>query len=310
MTRLQSFLPLALLVIITATRVVPVTPEFLLETHQKNENRTSTSTTADRRELVSGTTRIYGGNQAKLGKYPYFTQWRGCGASLIHEDILLSAAHCNGISATQVIVGAYINKVVGASSVSRVIAKRIIHPKYNDITLEYDFLILKLSSPVTTLKPVDINRNKGIPVDGDDLSVAGFGFITNGSDPRYLQEATVQAVNYAICNRQYINEGGALNEAIMLCAAGDGKDACDGDSGGPLVKIVNGIHSLVGVVSFGEDCASKLYSGVYSRVSGESVWIDQQICLYSANPPSRCKIAIKPITSRPTRKPTRRPVAG
>ena len=320
MTRFPYFW--ALIVIVTAAREVSITAEFLLETNQKNENRTRTTTTTEQRELLTRTTRIYGGNQAKLGKYPYFTQLRGCGASLIHADILLSAGHCNDFGATQVIVGGYENKVVGASSVSRSIVKRIIHPKYNDITLEYDFLILKLSSPVTTIKPVEINRNKAIPVDGDDLSVVGFGLNADGSEPRYLQEATVQAVNYAICNRQYINEGGALNDAIMLCAAGDGTDSCDGDSGGPIVKIVNGVHTLVGVVSFGEDCASNSFSGVYSRVSAESIWIDQQICLLSSNPPSRCNIAIKPVTRRPTakptvkpilrltRKPTRRPVVG
>ena len=37
--------------------------------------------------------RIVGGNQAAKGKYPYFVQWeRGCGASLIHTGIILSAA--------------------------------------------------------------------------------------------------------------------------------------------------------------------------------------------------------------------------
>lgn len=313
MTRLRYLSPVALISIVNVILVLPITAELLRETNQKNENRTSTTpamtmTTTDQRELVTVETRIYGGNQVQPGEYPYFTQWRGgCGASLIHEDILLSAGHCNENGATQVIVGGYENKVLGTRSVSRNIVKRNLHPKYNDDTLEYDFVILKLNSPVTTLKPVNLNRNHGIPVDGEVLSVVGFGLTENGIIPQFLQETTVQAVNNAICNRQYINEGGALNAAVMLCATGDGKDSCDGDSGGPLVKIVNGIHTLVGVVSFGEDCASRLYSGVYSRVSGESDWIDQQICLLAANPPSRCNVATKPVTPRPTRRPTVKP---
>ena len=38
--------------------------------------------------------RIVGGNDADFMEYPYFTSWgRSCGATLIHEDILLTAAH-------------------------------------------------------------------------------------------------------------------------------------------------------------------------------------------------------------------------
>jgi secreted trypsin-like serine protease len=39
------------------------------------------------------TTRIVGGTNAKPGEYPFFVQWMGCGASLIWEDIVLTAAH-------------------------------------------------------------------------------------------------------------------------------------------------------------------------------------------------------------------------
>jgi secreted trypsin-like serine protease len=38
-------------------------------------------------------TRIVGGTDATPYEFPFFVQWRGCGASLIHEDIILTAAH-------------------------------------------------------------------------------------------------------------------------------------------------------------------------------------------------------------------------
>lgn len=55
------------------------------------------------------TNRIVGGNQAAKGRYPYFVWWsRGCGASHIHDDIILTAAHCNVNKVrTNVIVSAY-----------------------------------------------------------------------------------------------------------------------------------------------------------------------------------------------------------
>jgi hypothetical protein len=33
--------------------------------------------------------RIVGGNDAEIGGYPFFVEWEGCGASLIHKGKLL-----------------------------------------------------------------------------------------------------------------------------------------------------------------------------------------------------------------------------
>ena len=37
--------------------------------------------------------RIVGGDSTDDEEYPYFIFWEGCGATLIHNDIALSAAH-------------------------------------------------------------------------------------------------------------------------------------------------------------------------------------------------------------------------
>ena len=42
---------------------------------------------------VSSSTRIING--AESSSYPYFILWGGCAATLIHNDIALSAAHCS-----------------------------------------------------------------------------------------------------------------------------------------------------------------------------------------------------------------------
>ena len=271
--------------------------------------------TRDDKEVATTTTRemlqsrIVGGNQAQPGAYPYFTQLVNvCGASLIHEDIILSAAHCNELSETRVIVGDFEGGKTGYGAVARTIVKRAVHPKYNSNTNENDFLILKLNSPVTTIKPVTLNRSNASPVKGENVVVVGLGALTeNGNSPQFLHEVTVQAVDQATCNREY---GGGIFEASMVCAAvvGGGKDSCQGDSGGPLVRIVNGEHIQVGVVSWGDGCARPSLSGIYSRVSGEIAWIEQQICLMSANPPSRCTIA-KPVTPAPALSNARFPTA-
>ena len=43
-----------------------------------------------------------------------------------------------------------------------------------------------------------------------------------------------------------------LNTSTIVCAGGEaGKSTCNGDSGGPLVAPLEGLQTLVGVVSFG-----------------------------------------------------------
>jgi hypothetical protein len=82
---------------------------------------------------VTQTSRIVGGTGAPQGKYPYFVQWaRGCGASLIHSDMLLTAAHCDGTNIpTSVIVGAYQNGQATFGAQARQVVERSRHPKYS-----------------------------------------------------------------------------------------------------------------------------------------------------------------------------------
>mmetsp|Transcript_25715 Transcript_25715/g.60894 ORF Transcript_25715/g.60894 Transcript_25715/m.60894 type:complete len:625 (-) Transcript_25715:849-2723(-) len=96
----------------------------------------------------------------------------------------------------------------------------------------------------------------------------------------------------------------------MLCARGptileeynQRTDACKGDSGGPLVltkkknDIAGPIDDVmytdgdmtdiqVGVVSWGFQCASTVFPGVYSRVSHQFPWLRAMICELSHDPP-------------------------
>jgi hypothetical protein len=70
------------------------------------------------------------------------------------------------------------------------------------------------------------------------------------------------------------------NRRTMVCAAGvtNGNrivDACQGDSGSPLVSVdaQGRPMRLIGVVSWGQDCAT-LHPGVYTRLSAYSAFLD------------------------------------
>lgn len=83
-----------------------------------------------------------------------------------------------------------------------------------------------------------------------------------------LLSVDVPLVGSVQCNASY----GGLLDAAMICA-GDtvfgGRDSCQGDSGGPMV--CNGL--LTGIVSFGSDCGTATYPGVYVNVSHYREWI-------------------------------------
>merc|ERR1711971_1530146 len=62
-----------------------------------------------------------------------------------------------------------------------------------------------------------------------------------------------------------------------MCAYKQGTDSCQGDSGGPLVVMERGRWTVVGVVSYGFDCAKPGFAGVYARVTNYLSWIQSNI---------------------------------
>ncbi|MFI5868397.1 serine protease, partial [Streptomyces sp. NPDC051546] len=88
-----------------------------------------------------------------------------------------------------------------------------------------------------------------------------------GGQQRYLQKATVPFVSDASCQASY---GSQLTPGEEICAGFDqgGVDTCQGDSGGPMFRRDNaGSWIQVGIVSWGQGCATPGYPGVYSEVS-------------------------------------------
>jgi len=277
--------------------------------------QTATTTTEQEQENNNNNrqaveTRIVGGNQAEKDEYPFMVKWGGCGASLIHEDILLSAAHCNS-QGRDVLIGAHdvggFNAVFGDHE-RRSIVERRPHPEYDDYRTLNDFVVLKINKP-SGKSPIRLTSDKDAPENNELLTVIGFGATSEGasSGTTVLREVDVNAVNHFMCNFRY---GGNIDKDVMFCAGvdGGGKDSCQGDSGGPIMT-AEGVQ--VGVVSFGSGCARRNYPGVYARVGGVIDWINEQICDLSDNPPSFCGGNIDPSpTARPVTAPTPRPVTA
>ncbi|XP_031455611.1 suppressor of tumorigenicity 14 protein isoform X1 [Phasianus colchicus] len=239
--------------------------------------------------------RIVGGQNSDMGEWPWQvslhakSQGHVCGASLISETWLVSAAHCflqiQGIRYSDVSLWtAYLgltnqSKRNDANVQVKQIKRIISHPYFNDYTYDYDIAVMELQSPVTfssVVQPICLpDSTHNFPV-GKDLWVTGWGATAEGgSGSTILQKAEIRIINQTICNQLLTDQ---LTQRMMCVGVlTGGVDACQGDSGGPLVSVEDsGRMFLAGVVSWGDGCAQRNKPGVYSRLTALRPWIKEQ----------------------------------
>jgi Trypsin len=212
-----------------------------------------------------------------------------CGGSLIAPNIVLTAAHCAEDS-TRVQIGRHDRNDANDEYQEFSIRHKLVHPLYVKNKYSYDQMLIVMDGESTT-KPIRINRKPTLPAVGSEVTTMGWGVADkdNGLMSPLLMEVTVFVESNSECKDTYSSDKSPLILITpdMLCAADVGQDTCSGDSGGPLIlKRLNKRDLLVGVVSWGLQCADPVYPGVYSRTSFVADWIDSNVCLYSKNAPS------------------------
>ncbi|KAG8141503.1 putative Suppressor of tumorigenicity 14 protein [Naja naja] len=229
--------------------------------------------------------RIVGGMDSHLGEWPWqvslHVQNEGhvCGASLISNKWLVTAAHCfveknyikyNEPSLWTAYMGLLDQQNRSNSLVQKKMIKRIIsHPHFNDFTYDFDIAVMELASPVTFSKEIAAiclpDATHEFPA-GKSIWVTGWG---------RTEETEIRVINQTMCESLLPNQ----LTAQMMCVGvlTGGTDACQGDSGGPLTSVeVNNRMFLAGIVSWGDGCARRNKPGVYTRVTKLRTWIKEK----------------------------------
>jgi trypsin len=187
--------------------------------------------------LPDATPRIVGGFPAKSSAYPYFattvpTADFLCGASLIHEDFVMTAAHCVGTFNGGVRFGVETKRNT-KDGTTRQVVQQFTHPDFASSLsrASSDIMLLKLNKSVTDIMPVRYAQSNVFPRAGDELTVMGFGnTVDGGVESDRLLQVNVNALSDSVCRDQY---GGDFAQKVMFCAGATkgGKDSCQGDSG-------------------------------------------------------------------------------
>ncbi|XP_030563528.1 trypsin alpha-3 [Drosophila novamexicana] len=223
--------------------------------------------------------RIVGGSPAAIGAHPWQVSLQRsgahfCGGSLISRNLVVSAAHClikSTVTVANLRVRAGSNYRFFGGTLSAVSAYKV-HEAYNSSAKMYDIALVRLKTKLklgTNINTIPLASST--PQHGAAATCTGWGSTSyQGASSSTLLYINTRIVGRTECASSSYGYGGTIR-ATMLCAASSNKDACQGDSGGPLVSG----GKLVGIVSWGRNCALPNYPGVYANVAELSAWVAQ-----------------------------------
>ncbi|XP_075977538.1 trypsin beta-like [Anticarsia gemmatalis] len=143
---------------------------------------------------------------------------------------------------------------------------------YDPVTRAHDIALLRLAQldDITRLTH-NLLPKSSFGISGD-CTIYGYGtrspLTTETSE--VLLAGRLRLVSLDQCEKALSEFVAPKYDSGMICAIGDGIDACQGDSGSPLICSDGKIH---GISSYGMSCAVSGLPGVYTSVGANLQWI-------------------------------------
>nr|XP_033343118.1 modular serine protease-like isoform X1 [Megalopta genalis]XP_033343119.1 modular serine protease-like isoform X2 [Megalopta genalis] len=266
----------------------------------------------------STTPLIVNGTTANITEFPWHaTLYRAvtptapkefiCGGTIIHEKLVITAAHCvydennrrkhdasKFFIATGIMYRDYDSPYHNNITLVRTGVKKVhVSCDYNGIFGAYkaDIAILEVANPFvfsTLLQPICLDYSSNIILEPDMIGrVAGFGRTALGPSSYILQTIKVPYISNRKCKEESnIFETENYITYDKFCAGyTNGSSVCDGDSGGGLIFQWSNLWYLKGIVSVSlgtkvvggtRQCDSSTYS-LYTAVSVHMQWMEDFI---------------------------------
>ncbi|KAK1168851.1 chymotrypsinogen A-like [Acipenser oxyrinchus oxyrinchus] len=233
-------------------------------------------------QLMQEQSRIINGVVACPNSWPWQVslQYKGqhyCGGSLIHQNWVLTAGHCDFNRDTDaVVLGAHdLSSKTEKIQVIQV-SEKYNHSNYGGFPPANDLALLRLQTPARlgdTVIPICL-PDGGVEVDASWSCVStGWGAtdLVNQVFPTKLNQASLPIIGSKSCTDYW----GDTIKSTHVCAGAAGSTSCRGDSGGPLECQKDSLYLLIGVVSWGnKECVTQA-PAIYTKVSAYRQWISK-----------------------------------
>lgn len=237
-------------------------------------------------------------NKSQLGEFPWTIVVRDirnyqCVGSLIHPQVILTAAHCTNVSVSFYAVAGKLklrerNEPFQFQKVKEIIT----HPLFERQNLHYDIALLVLEEPFKLDKYVNTiclpppSPPQFFEPDYKQCVATGWGKLTSNSKD---YETIMKKVNFNIMpHRECQNDLREtrlgryyeLDRSFVCASKMSGESLCDGDRGAPLACTIPGFedrYQQVGSLSWGLYCNED--PSVFAKTSHVRNWIDEQLQL-------------------------------
>ncbi|XP_047531810.1 chymotrypsin-1-like [Vanessa atalanta] len=224
--------------------------------------------------------RILYGETAKIEDYPFYAGLDNCGAAIISNTWILTAAHCVDNVQPSRKNYVWVGGETFANSIKVPYNKVIIHEEYQKMEglPVHDVALIKLSKPLQFSKKVQAIKLPSRPTSNSRVVFVGRGKDETGKISKHLQKVDLVRLTTEQCislvpqqYHSYVRQNIKLFEKMNICAKreSDKPSICHGDSGSPLFSG----NTLIGLASYiGKQC-SQVRLGFYVNVASYMPWI-------------------------------------